>query len=313
MRVSVEEAARLLHNCQPVAVATETVWGLAARACDPIGVEKIFELKGRPLSNPLIVHICDQDMLAEYVSFFPEETRSLIERFWPGPLTMVLPVFEQKIPSIVRAGRSSVAFRFPINEKTCALIEKVGPVVAPSANRSGSPSATCAEHVENDFGADLPILYSEHSCERGIESTIIIWKEGRWYLGRLGAVNIVDIEQMLGYSLSSSASNRPECPGQHFRHYAPQARLELCYQGWSAGLDRYDAVLGFEDRSYPGAPKVVTMGCSGSFESVEKSLYAALRELDFLGAQMVFVDCAIPSTLSWLPVWDRLKRAAQEG
>lgn len=314
MYIDLEEAARLLAQSQPVAIPTETVWGLAARMEDERGVEAIFRLKNRPPQNPLIIHIHDPCVIKEYAQELSEEALLLMNHFWPGGLTLALPIQTEKIPSSVRAGLSSAAFRMPDNPTTLDLIKITGPLVAPSANLSGKPSATTREHVERDFGKDFPLLYSPiQPCNSGIESTILVWKGGFWRLGRPGAISVSAIEKILGYAPSHlmPAGKTPLCPGQLYRHYAPKAQLHLEKNGWSKDLAHsFDGVLGFSDRSYEGANIIVAMGSSCDICSVSHRLYAALRELDEQSLSHVFVDMNLSSSPEWLPIRDRLLKAS---
>jgi L-threonylcarbamoyladenylate synthase len=204
----------------------------------------------------------------------------------------------------------------PANPTTLDLIKITGPLVAPSANLSGKPSATTREHVEEDFGESFPVLYSSiQPCTSGIESTILIWKEGAWRLGRPGAISISALESVLGYAPShlTPEGEAPLCPGQLYRHYAPQAHLFLESHGWQKEhASSFDAVLGFSDRIYEKASKVVSMGSCYSVLSVTYRLYAALRELDEFHLSHVFVDLDIPETSEWLPIRDRLCKAAAD-
>lgn len=316
MYVDIEEAYFLLSRSQPLAIPTETVWGLAARLEDEKGVQEIFRIKNRPPKNPLIIHIGSIESLKSYASCVPDDLELLTHEFWPGGLTLALPVYGEKVPSIVRAGLPSAAFRMPDNPTTLALLKRIGPLVAPSANLSGKPSATCAAHIEEDFGTDFPILYSPiEPCASGIESTILIWRGGEWRLGRSGAISLSDIEKVLGYVPSSLTpeGGDPLCPGQLFRHYAPKAKLVLQTIPWEKSLaQQYDGVLGFDDRVYEGARVSVSMGSARDVLSVSKRLYAALRELDERNLAYVFVDMNIPQTLAWAPIHDRLLKASTE-
>jgi L-threonylcarbamoyladenylate synthase len=313
MKISLEEAVEYLKRSHPVAIPTETVWGLAARWDDEEGVRAIFSLKGRPLSNPLIIHVSDPCLCTSCVVQAPPRMADLMDAFWPGGLTLVVPVMEQKVSSLIRAGLPTAAFRMPDHPLTLELISKTGPLVAPSANLSGSPSATSPEHIEHDFGVGFPILRSELFCRHGIESTILAWSNGCWRIGRLGAVNIGSLEHVLGYEPPIHRPNNgtPLCPGQLFRHYAPKACLTLCSDGWKDSLSsQYDGVLGFSDRHYHNAAHVVSMGSSISPKEVMHGLYTSLRELDTLSLCSVFVDTRVPSSSEWLPILDRLIHAS---
>ena len=312
MRISLEEAVRRLNESQPVAIPTETVWGLAARWDDEAGIQEIFRLKGRPLQNPLIIHIAIRRAAPGLHHAAPARSLRphrclLARRADPCPSGSEEAVFLSSAQDLPTA-----AFRMPDHAQTQALIARTGPLVAPSANTSGRPSATTPEHIEQDFGPDLPILEAQSFCRHGLESTILIWQDA-WYVGRLGAIDIDALALVIGYKPSlHEPGNRPLCPGQLFRHYAPEARLTLG-TSWDKGkAGRYDGVLGFSDRAYPGTPQVISMGPSTDPRAVAARLYAALRDLDRLSLRSVYVDAQVPNTPSWLAVLDRLKKASQE-
>jgi len=313
MFVNIEETARLLQHSQPVAIPTETVWGLAACVDDRKGIEQIFHLKGRPRENPLIVHINDYSALSNYSNNLPDEALTLARAFWPGGLTLVIPVDTNRILSEVRADLPTCAFRMPNNRDTLSLINQSGPLVAPSANLSGKPSATIPQHIIDDFGQDFPILSTTTSCELGIESTILIWQKGIWKIGRYGAIAQNQLENVLDYTLEPIISSQALCPGSAFRHYAPNAQLTLCTKEWKeSDSELFDGVLGFSDRSYPCAQRVITMGLSNDPEHVAQHLYAALRKLDSHFLHTVFVDLNLCLSDRWNSIIDRLTRAAKK-
>lgn len=307
--VSVNEAARLLSSSQPVAIPTETVWGLAALSSDEVGIQRIFSLKRRPPANPLIIHIGSIDDLLDLTHDVPQSAHDLISAFWPGGLTLVLPCKTETIPSVARAGLPTAAFRMPDHETTRQLLTMTGPLVAPSANLSGKPSATDPKHIVEDFGPSFPILYTDIQCRHGIESTILIWSESKWMLGRFGAISLTSIQNVLGYLPERRHSDRPLCPGQMFRHYAPEAKLILSSWNEACGTI-HDGVLGFSDRQYPGASTVITTGPSTDPIQATEKLYESLRKLDYLRLQSVIVDLQVPATHEWLPYIDRLTKAA---
>jgi L-threonylcarbamoyladenylate synthase len=314
MEVSLKKASSLLYSSQPVAIPTETVWGLAARLFDESAVRQIFFLKGRPLQNPLIIHLCDIKFLFACCSQEPPGLHDLIRAFWPGGLTVVVPVHENMVPSIVRSGLPTAAFRMPDHLDTLKLIADTGSLVAPSANRSGSPSATTPEHIAKDFGDWLPILKTKTYCRHGIESTILVWQDTSWHVGRLGAIGTDAIAKILGYKppIHIADAHQPLCPGQLYRHYAPQAQLTLSSEKWKKELSsQYDGVLGFSDRQYPGAQRIVTVGESTNPRRVESLLYSALRDLDLYQLQSVFVDIDVPPSVDWLAIFDRLEKASR--
>lgn len=313
MRISLLQAKEALQKSQVVAIPTETVWGLAAPLGDEKAIQQIFDLKKRPQENPLIIHISDFNDLKEYIlDPLPPHTLDLAKAFWPGPLTLVLPCRQEQIPSIARANLPSAGFRVPRTKATRELLQQVGPLVAPSANLSGRPSSTTVEHIEEDFGTAFPCLETDELCECGIESTILVFQENKWQVGRLGALSIESITREIGYTPTSlSHKEKPICPGQKFRHYAPQAQLTLSRKPWQVEWhSHFDAILGFQDRVYQQAKQVIPLGFSYSPTSAEKALYKALRELDRRKIQRAWVDAAISFSPEWEPLLDRLEKAA---
>ena len=314
MKVTIDQALSYLLRSHPVAIPTETVWGLAARLSDETAIHNIFTLKKRPQSNPLIIHLHSPLDLATYtMGPLPPGTETLMAAFWPGPLTLVLPCNTTLVPEVARAGLTTAGFRVPQDPTSLSLIEKSGPLVAPSANLSGRPSATESKHVEEDFGVDFPCLLADERCHFGIESTILLNKEERWHVGRLGALSLEEITPLLGYRpMLLSKQEKPLCPGQMFRHYAPRARLTLSRSAWkSFWSNQFDALLGFEDRYYDNAPPFISLGSSSNPLSCQHSLYRALRLLDEQQKTSVWVDCALSITSEWEAFFDRLTKASE--
>lgn len=312
MRILLDEAAFRLRHGEVVAIPTETVYGLAASIAQPRAVSAIFELKGRPRANPLIAHVLDARECLEIASSVPVGFEELAQRFWPGPLTFVLPVEASLIPEEVRAGLPTCAFRSPAHPLTQALLARISPLVAPSANPSGRPSATRYEHIESDFGRDFPVL-DGGPCLLGLESTIIGVLDDRWHVLRQGAVTQEVLADILGYlpEICVSDSHRqPICPGQLFEHYAPKARLILSTTPFLHCPERQSAVLGFSDRMYEGAEQVVLLGAISRPQEVAARLYDGLRELDAIGLDVVWVDANIPNEGLWRTIGERLRRAA---
>jgi L-threonylcarbamoyladenylate synthase len=232
---SVTEAARLILAGEPVAVATETVYGLAADACRPTAVARIYEAKGRPDFNPLIVHVPDIGA-AMRIGDFDDEARLLAAQHWPGPLTLVVALREDAdIASIVTAGLPTIGLRVPAHPAMQALLKATGrPLAAPSANASGSISPTRADHVLKSLGGRIPLILDSGPTERGIESTIVAATGGPLRLLRRGPI-AVEAEMV--------ASDIVEAPGQLASHYAPAKPLRL--NAAEAGPDEF--LIGFGD------------------------------------------------------------------
>lgn len=312
MRINIFEAAARLKAGEVVAIPTETVYGLAASLHQPEGIQQIFSLKKRPLTNPLIIHVECVEKVLGLVSTLPQDFQKLAQAFWPGPLTLVLKIDEKKVPAIARAGLSTAGFRIPLMKITRDLLEMTGPLVMPSANLSGKPSSTCLKHVENDFGENFPVLEGENS-EEGLESTILIFQKGKWVIGRLGALSSEDIAVVLGYYPelieADKSKEAPLCPGQLFRHYAPQAKL--IFEGSTPPQDVH-FVLGFEERSYAVDKKVLILGSLEDPHEVAHNLYAILRQLDTENVTEAWVDLQFPREGLWKTIAERLLRAGEE-
>lgn len=316
MRISIEQATVLLLNSAVVAIPTETVYGLAAIASDERGVEKIFELKKRPKINPLITHLASKNDLSMYVSSIHKEVEVLVQTFWPGPLTLVLPILSGTLPALVTAGKPTAAFRVPALSTTRELIRRTSPLVAPSANISGRPSATCRAHVERDFGFNFPV-FEDKSCkfdstEYGLESTILVYTQESFVVGRLGAIPVRTLEKALNQKLPLAiSSTAPVCPGQLLRHYAPDAEILLAIDPWHATLqEQFDCVVGFSDRMYEGASLLLPWGRSDDPIGCGKELYSTLRRLDEIGSKRVFWDGYGLDIQEWQAIQDRLIKAS---
>ncbi len=307
MRVSIDEAARLLTTGNVVGVPTETVYGLAASLQHPAAIAEIFALKGRPSNNPLIVHLHAIEDLDFYVKQIPDGMRELAAAFWPGPLTFVLDVDVDKVPAIARADLPTAAFRVPSHPIAHALLKKTGPLVMPSANLSGKPSSTSSKHVEDDFGSDFPVLEGGQ-CDKGMESTILFWKEDEWVIIRLGALSPEAFEPILGYCpvvVGVKHDKKPLCPGQLYRHYSPEAKLHLV----TSMPKEAEVVVGFDDRHYPFAKQVFSLGFSSDSTTAVKCLYAVLRQLDDEGVAEAWVDVDFPAEGLWKTLRERLQRS----
>jgi L-threonylcarbamoyladenylate synthase len=308
MRIDCQKAKELLSLGQVVAVPTETVYGLAASLGSEKGIEKIFELKSRPPANPLIVHVSRKEHVEDLALELPPYFDELTRKFWPGALTLVAPA-KPSIPEIARAGLPTIAMRMPNHPDAIEIIDHVGPIVAPSANLSGRPSSTTADHVEEDFGKDFPVL-DGGLCRMGIESTILIFKEGKWHAGRLGSIPLEDLEAVLPYPLEPLGSGKnPSCPGQLYKHYSPNAALTM-------GIDSYgsfpEVILGFKGRSYGSAKKVFILGDLERPETIMANLYKVLRQVDIDGIKEAYVDDDFPKKGILATVAERLAKASSQ-
>ena len=250
---AIKTVAEILKRGGLVAIPTETVYGLAANAFDPVACGNIFKAKGRPGDNPLIVHICDIDMLGDVVSEFPEKAKILAEKFWPGPLTMIMKKSD-KIPMVTSANLPTVAVRFPAHPVAQRIIRETGlPLAAPSANLSGSPSPTTFEHCVHDLMGRVDAIIDGGACSVGVESTIISFAEETPMLLRPGYVTLEQLRDAIGEVGLSKAvleklgdGERVLSPGMKYKHYAPKARVSLV-KGTSEKYIEYVNEHSYED------------------------------------------------------------------
>ena len=310
-------AAQRLAEGGLVAFATETVYGLGARADSDSAVAAIFAAKGRPADHPLIVHVCDLAQAAVFTTGLPAAARRLAQAFWPGPLTLILP----RAPGQAEAasgGQSSIGLRCPAHPAAQALLREaaalgVAGVAAPSANRFGHVSPTCAAHVQQEFGAALWVL-DGGACALGIESSIVDLSRGMPVLLRPGVLSRPEIEAVLGEPLQAPDATSPRAPGTLAAHYAPAARLRL----WSS--DRLAAALHAPDM-LPAGLAVYSRRVAGDTPglrwqcmpddpaAVAHELFAVLRQFDAEGRAEIWVE-QTPAGPAWEGVADRLRRAA---
>jgi L-threonylcarbamoyladenylate synthase len=306
--VAIAEAARLLREGGLVAFPTETVYGLGADATNAAAIAKLYAAKGRPSFNPLIAHVSDAEA-AMREGVFSAAAAKLAERFWPGPLTLVVPFAEgSRISDLARAGLPSVGLRVPAHAIAHALLAEAGrPIAAPSANRSGHVSPVSAEHVIEDLGDKIDLVLDGGPCTVGIESTIVACLDDRPRLLRPGGIARAEIEALLGTPLpviDGRAAGGPIAPGMLHCHYAPRAALRL----HATVLEPGEAGLDFGGRFPPGA-HVLDLSPLGDTVEAAANLYAYLRRLDASGAQIIAV-APIPAEGLGEAIRDRLKRAA---
>ena len=320
----VSAAAAYLQKGELVAIPTETVYGLGADGLNPEAVAKIFAAKGRPQDNPLILHIADVEELDKLCHHIPESAYKLAEAFWPGPLTMVLPA-KDIIPKCTTAGLPTVAVRCPDSEITRAIIRAAGvPVAAPSANISGKPSTTTADHVYHDHCGKLPLIVDGGPCRVGVESTIIDLTETPPRLLRPGGITPEQLTEVLGQITVDKAVTAQidkdavvKAPGMKYRHYAPDCQV-LIIAGREEAASRYihnhfapgDRVLCFEEELPLYADcHPLSYGKKAQVETLSAGLFAALRELDDPSVKTVYARCPVGGGIAYA-VQNRLKKAA---
>lgn len=305
----IDEAAAIIERGGLVTMPTETVYGLAADATNDKAVARIYEAKGRPQFNPLIIHVADTDMAQRYVKF-PPLAEKLSTAFWPGPLTLVLPRrADSDLSLLVSAGLETVAVRAPNHPLAQALIRKTGrPLAAPSANRSGSISPTRASHVRDSLGDRVDLILDGGPCPVGLESTIVKVDGDRAILLRPGGAAREDIERVTGAALTmQKGGDRPEAPGMLASHYAPRAKLRMNVETPAPG----EAFLAFG--AGPEHPHMLNLSKTGDPTEAAANLFAHLRALDALCTEHGLKGIAaahIPPEGLGEAINDRLARAA---
>ncbi len=317
-------AAEIIKNGGLVAIPTETVYGLGANGLDEAAVAKIFEAKGRPQDNPLILHICGPEQIELFCHHIPQTAYDLAEKFWPGPLTIVLPA-RSSVPKRTTGGLSTVAVRCPDNQVTRQIIRLSGvPIAAPSANISGKPSTTTAQHVLHDHNGKIAAVVDGGPCRVGVESTIVDLTEERPRLLRPGGITPEELLEVLGDLVVDKAVTAQidqdaivKAPGMKYRHYAPQSEVvivsgsrEKAAQYIHAHFTPGDRVLCFEEELplYEGCAPL-SYGQEADVASLSAGLFAALRELDDPTVHQVYARCPVGGGIAYA-VQNRLKKAA---
>ena len=304
-----QQACDRLKAGELLALPTETVYGLAADARDEQAVAKVFALKGRPASNPLIIHLASADQAQDWARDIPDAARRLMDAFWPGPLTLVLPAHSH-VSRTVTAGQDSVALRVPAHPLALEVLQRFGGgLVAPSANRYMSISPTCAAHVEQQFADSNLLILDGGACGIGLESTIVsLLENDRPRLLREGMLSAAEIEAVLGSPLQPGGGSTLRVPGQHRKHYAPAT------PSWRFTRIPEDALQDPQCAwlwcGTGPASKGPAIQLSNEPRTYARELYAALYRLDNLGLQRLLIQRPA-DTPAWAAVHDRLARASQ--
>ncbi len=308
---SVAIAREFLEAGQLVAIPTETVYGLAGNALDARVVASIFEVKGRPRFDPLIVHVASWEQAQHYVNNIPKEAAALAKKFWPGPLTMLLPR-QAIIPDLVTAGLDRVGLRCPDHVLTRHLLEELNfPLAAPSANPFGYVSPTTARHVQDQLGDKIPYILDGGQCRVGIESTIVGWEDGAAVIYRLGGISIESIESVIGtVRVRPHASSQPQAPGQLESHYAPGkpfylGNIEDLIQ--KHGLKNPGILTFARTLNVKGMHRILSP--AGDLNEAARNLFGMLRDLDQQPVDAVVAE-EVPNQGLGRAINDRLRRAA---
>ena len=319
-QAAVKRAADLLRGGEVVALPTETVYGLAANALDVKAVAKIYEIKGRPAHNPIIVHVANVEMATKCVAAWPSPAEQLATSFWPGPLTMVLPK-AKTIPDLVTAGGLTVGVRWPSHPFIQAVIRECGfPLAAPSANPSNQVSPTNVEHVRKQLGGKLRLIVDGGQSQVGIESTVIDLTTEPATVLRPGMIHeeslIAVTGDLVGFQkMTQRGGGALRSPGLLAKHYAPKAKLMVL--GWRDAAELKSRITRHASRIHVIAHTHIPSGESFASVSViphdaeafARAIYAELHRCDEAGAELIVVE-ALPDAPAWRAIADRLQRAA---
>ena len=311
--IDILQAKQFLENAQLVAIPTETVYGLAANALDPIAVAKIFEAKERPTFDPLIVHTHDLNEVYNFVIDIHPALLKLATTFWPGPLTLLLPK-KEIIPNIVTSGLDRVGVRVPNHPLTLNLLKQLSfPLAAPSANPFGYISPTTAEHVQKQLGIKIPYILDGGNCAVGLESTIVGEENGEIIIYRLGGLSVDEIEKIIGkVSVQLNQSSNPKAPGQLKSHYAPKKpvyigdlrELETKFSNQKIG-----AIIFGNHFELSESVLIKNLSSTENYQEAAVNLFFFLRELDESEVEIIICEL-LPEQGLGLAINDRLTRAA---
>lgn len=339
--MQLDYAAQVLRSGGLVAFPTETVYGLGANALDDKAVEGIYRAKGRPADNPLIIHITNTDSVKELADSIPFVAPVLMETFWPGPLTLVMPR-SKNVPDIITAGLDTVAIRMPSHPIAAALINKAGvPVAAPSANSSGRPSPTLAKHVIEDLSGKVDVIIDGGISKVGVESTVLDITVTPPMILRPGGVTLEQLRSVLGAvswdhasvgthsgAPSAASHSTPKSPGMKYKHYSPKAALLLLQgnpervaseisrraalyhrEGTSIGILNTDETASMYEPSLYAFCKILSLGSRENPESLASNLFRCLREFDEKSVEMIMAETPDANGIGQA-VMNRLLKAA---
>ncbi len=310
---NISKAARIIKNAGLVAFPTETVYGLGADGLNPIAVAKIFETKSRPKFNPLILHVSNKKMFRRITNYNSQLAETLIKKFWPGPLTIVLPK-KDIVPDIVTAGNPTVAVRMPDHKVALELIEKCGvPIAAPSANDFGRLSPTTAQHVAKQLGGKIDMILDGGRCSVGVESTIIKIDDGGVYLLRPGGLPVEYIEKYTGKIKRKTAdTKKPVSPGQLPFHYAPNIPIGFFnkrafskYEGKKIG-----AIFFEKAKADYNFSSVKILSAKGDLREAAANLFLFLHEFESEDVDLILVE-RVKETGLGEAIMNRLKKAVK--
>ncbi len=305
MEISLNQAKSLLSQGEIVAVPTETVFGMAVDAENEEALLKLYNLKGRSQEKPFVIQVARSKEVIPYLSHVPFDLEKVMEHFWPGPLTLVLPVDITKVSGLLRSQLPTAAFRVTQKEETLALIEAYGPLAITSANRSGEPSLLNAQQVEEEFGIEFPILKSEGASEFQVPSTILAHVDSSWVVLRLGSLSLHALYRVLGYYPFVTKDFNPKTLQYTLR---PQLHLKgVPYDG------SIKTVLGFSNRAYEGAQDVIKLGDLSKPQEIKKNLPFCLKLIEKEGYGHIWVDMDFPKSVALRKISQLLEHSASVG
>lgn len=305
---NIRKAAEIIRQGGLVSFPTETVYGLGADALNPIAVSRIFEVKDRPYFDPMIVHIADISAVHDLVTHFGEMAQKLTERFWPGPLTIVLEK-SSRVPDIVTAGLDTVALRMPSNSVALDLIAIAGtPVAAPSANPFGYLSPTSAAHVAKQLGDRIDVILDGGTCPVGVESTILKIDDTPRLL-RPGGLPVEDIEEVIGRVEEGHSPEKIDSPGQLPTHYAPRVPVRIVEDIYFEPEESSAALIAYKTPARELTFKhIEVLSPDGNLRDAAANLFSCLHRLDSADVDIIYVE-AVPETGLGRAIMDRLRKA----
>jgi L-threonylcarbamoyladenylate synthase len=308
---NIKKAARLINKGGVVAFPTETVYGLGADAFNAKAVAKIFEIKERPRFDPLITHICEKKQLYLLTKNINEKLKKLIEIFWPGPLTIIVEK-KESVPDIVSAGLKTVAIRMPANEIALKLIKISNtPIAAPSANKFSRLSPTRAEHVYSQLKNKPDLILDGGKTIYGLESTIVKFENGKFYLLRAGAISPQEIKEKTGIRLIKNSSEKISAPGQLKKHYSPKARLFIV-KNENEAKEKNAAYLAFYKKPKKKYKLVKILSAKKDLSEAASNLFDFLHSIENKNIKCIYIE-KVPNKNIGIAINDRIERAAASG
>tara|TARA_Y100000590_G_C15695487_1_gene1004969 strand:+ start:454 stop:1395 length:942 start_codon:yes stop_codon:yes gene_type:complete len=301
----IKQAVEILNESGIIAFPTETVYGLGASAYDDEAIKKIYKIKDRPRDNPLIIHVSKLHQAYE-IGIFNDIAKKLSENFWPGPLTLLVPLRDKRVSKIARANLTTIGLRIPNHKTTLDILDLFGQAIAaPSANLSGTVSATSAKHVLDDFGNQIDLVIDNGKCKFGIESTIVDVRANQIVILREGAITEDMLINCLNMEIMQYKESKIISPGQLEKHYAPKAEIRM-----NADTPNFDEFYISFGKDYPNKQSFNLSKCGDLYEAA-KNLYSFLRTIDNMGFKKIAIS-RIPNSGIGVAINDRLERASKK-